>query len=65
MVHVIDTVGAGDTVGAVIVEGIAKYGVAGLVGEVLKDVLHRAARAAAITCTRKGAEPPTNDEIES
>jgi fructokinase len=64
-VHVIDTVGAGDTVGAVIVEGIAKYGVAGLVGEVLKDVLHRAAKAAAITCTRKGAEPPTNDEIES
>jgi len=64
-VHVIDTVGAGDTVGAVIVEGIAKYGVAGLVGEVLKDVLDRAARAAAITCTRKGAEPPTNDEIES
>jgi len=65
VVHVIDTVGAGDTVGAVIVEGIAKYGVAGLVGEVLKDVLDRAARAAAITCTRKGAEPPTNDEIES
>ena len=64
-VHVIDTVGAGDTVGAVIVEGIAKYGVTGLSGGVLKDVLHRAAKAAAITCTRKGAEPPTSSEIES
>ena len=64
-VHVIDTVGAGDTVGAVIVEGIAKYGVTGLSGGVLKDVLDRAAKAAAITCTRKGAEPPTSSEIES
>lgn len=64
-VHVIDTVGAGDTVGAVIVEAIAKYGVAGLSGGVLKEVLHRAAKAAAITCTRKGAEPPTKSEIES
>ena len=64
-VHVIDTVGAGDTVGAVIVEGIAKYGVTGLSGGVLTDVLHRAAKAAAITCTRKGAEPPTSSEIES
>lgn len=64
-VHVVDTVGAGDTVGAVIVEGLVKSGVTGLSGGVLKDVLHRAAKAAAITCTRKGAEPPTNSEIES
>jgi fructokinase len=32
-VSVIDTVGAGDTVGAIIVEGVVKYGVSGLTGE--------------------------------
>ncbi len=42
-VSVIDTVGAGDTVGAIVVEGIVKHSVNGLAGHVLNAVLHRAA----------------------
>jgi fructokinase len=38
-VTVADTVGAGDTVGAILVEGVVKYGVAGVEGETLKAVL--------------------------
>lgn len=60
-VDVVDTVGAGDTVGAVIVEGLVRYG--GLKGEKLRLVLERAAKAAAITCTRAGACPPTLEEL--
>lgn len=60
---VIDTVGAGDTVGAVLVEGIIAHGLAGLCGERLPHVLERAARAAAITCSRPGAQPPRAAEL--
>jgi fructokinase len=62
-VDVVDTVGAGDTVGAVIVEGLVKYGFDALVGEKLFEVLTRAARAASITCSRAGANPPTDEEL--
>jgi fructokinase len=62
-VDVVDTVGAGDTVGAIIVEAIVEKGLASLHSEVLTDVLHRAAKAAAITCSRAGANPPTKEEI--
>ena len=55
-VDVVDTVGAGDTVGAILIEGILKYGE--LSGEKLKTVLVRAAKAAAFTCSRAGAKPP-------
>jgi fructokinase len=61
-VDVVDTVGAGDTVGAVLVEGIANFG--DLKGQILRAVLKRAAFAAAITCTREGAKPPTKEELE-
>jgi len=60
---VIDTVGAGDTVGAVVVEGILAHGLAGMCGERLADVLGRAARAAALTCSRPGAQPPWAAEL--
>ena len=63
VVDVVDTVGAGDTVGAVLVEGLIKYGE--LIGENLELVLKRAAVAAAITCTRAGAKPPSLSELES
>ena len=63
VVDVVDTVGAGDTVGAVLVEGLIKYGE--LTGENLELVLKRAAVAAAITCTRAGAKPPSLSELES
>jgi fructokinase len=62
-VSVIDTVGAGDTVGAIVVEGIIKHSVNGLAGQVLNAVLHRAAIAAGITVSRAGAQPPRLHEL--
>lgn len=62
-VEVVDTVGAGDTIGAVIVEGVVQYGSSKLRGEILETVLKRAAQAAAITCSRAGANPPWKDEL--
>lgn len=62
-VDVIDTVGAGDTVGAIVVEGIIQHSVHGLTGHVLNAVLHKAAIAAGITCSRVGAQPPRTHEL--
>jgi len=62
-VEVSDTVGAGDTVGAIIVVGIIEHGIAQLRGELLKKVLTRAAKAASITVSRPGANPPTQEEL--
>ena len=62
-VDVVDTVGAGDTVGAVLVEAIIEKGLANLNGDDLKATLARAAKAAAITCSRSGAKPPSKLEI--
>jgi fructokinase len=62
-VDVVDTVGAGDTVGAIVVEGIIKHSVHGLQGQVLNAVLHKAAIAAGITCSRVGAQPPRAHEL--
>jgi fructokinase len=62
-VDVADTVGAGDTVGAVLVEAIVDNGLDRLTGEVLKTMLKRAVMAAAITVSRTGANPPSKDEI--
>jgi fructokinase len=62
-VTVIDTVGAGDTVGAIVVEGVLNHSVAGLHGEVLNVLLQKAAVAAGITCSRAGAEPPYKHEL--
>lgn len=62
-VTVVDTVGAGDTVGAILVEGVIKHSVSGLQGQVLNAVLHRAAVAAGITVSRAGAQPPRLHEL--
>jgi fructokinase len=62
-VDVVDTVGAGDTVGAIVVEAMLTYGLVELRGELLRGVLARAAAAAAITCSRKGAQPPFKHEL--
>ncbi len=51
-------------VGAIVVEGIVNYGLDNLVGATLEKVLKRAAFAAAITCSRAGANPPTAHELE-
>ena len=62
-VKVADTVGAGDTVGAILVEAIVKDGLTTLNGVMLEMMLNRAAKAAAITVSRTGANPPTLKEI--
>jgi fructokinase len=63
-VVVADTLGAGDTVGAILVEAIVKAGLDTLSGIRLEMMLKRAAKAAAITVSRSGANPPTLEEIE-
>jgi fructokinase len=63
-VAVADTVGAGDTVGAILVEAIVKDSLNTLSGVRLEMMLKRAAKAAAITVSRSGANPPTLKEIE-
>ena len=63
-VKVVDTVGAGDTVGAVLVEAIVNDGLDSLTGSRLETMLKRAAKAAAITVSRVGANPPTSEELE-
>ena len=62
---VADTVGAGDTVGAIIVEAMIEKGIMALTGDVLNATLHRAAVAAGITCSRKGAQPPYKHELKN
>ena len=69
VVPVVDTVGAGDTFQAALLAGLAERGVQSR--ESLRDmatapwmqVLQFAARAAAITCSRRGADMPRRDEL--
>lgn len=63
-VELVDSVGAGDTIGAVIVEGVLRHGLDALRGDVLQGVLEKATRAAGITCSRAGANPPWREELE-
>jgi fructokinase len=63
-VDVADTVGAGDTVGAIVVEAMIEKGILNLTGDTLRAVLNRAAIAAGITCSRKGAQPPYKHELK-
>ena len=62
-VVVADTVVAGDTVGAILVEAIIEDGLEKLTGDRLSVMLDRAAKAAAITVSRTGALQPSKDEI--
>ncbi|AYL35478.1 carbohydrate kinase family protein [Streptomyces fungicidicus] len=69
-VEVVDTIGAGDTVNAALLHGLAARdalsdaGVAALDAGGWADLLGFAARAAAITCSRAGAQPPYARELE-
>ena len=64
-----DTVGAGDTVGAILVEAVVKYGINKLVNNdhncLLRSVLERANNASGITCSREGCKPPTQADLLS
>lgn len=64
-IQVVDTVGAGDTVGGILVEGVIQNSVAGLVenADCLRAVLARANKASAITCSRAGCQPPNQAEL--
>ncbi|MBC7463399.1 MAG: carbohydrate kinase [Actinobacteria bacterium] len=64
-VDVVDTIGAGDTVGAIVIEALIENGVADLQGDRLLEMLHCACLAAAITCSRAGARPPTKSELDA
>ncbi|TCC39604.1 carbohydrate kinase family protein [Kribbella sindirgiensis] len=67
-IEVVDTVGAGDSLMAALITGLLRRGLlgerrlAGLTVEDLRDVVDYAVKAAAITCTRHGADPPTAAE---
>jgi len=63
-VDVIDTIGAGDTVGAIVSQALLDFGVENLHGDRLLEMLHCASVAAAITCSRIGAHPPTKSELD-
>lgn len=68
-VEVVDTVGAGDTFGAALLVALDEAGATDRAGLELLDldaweaVLGFAARAAAVTVGRRGADPPHRDEV--
>ncbi|MEV5609180.1 carbohydrate kinase [Streptomyces sp. NPDC052225] len=68
-VDVVDTIGAGDTVNAALLHALRHHGalsptaVASLGGDAWDRMLRFAARAAAITCSRAGAESPYAAEV--
>ena len=71
-VEVADTVGAGDTVTAALLVGLGDAGALGtgadigaLSDDAVREILERAAVAAAITCSREGAQPPTRGEVDA
>lgn len=72
VVEAVDTVGAGDTFSAGILDALAAEGLLGvenrpalaaLPSDDVASVLHRAATLAAITVSRAGANPPWSDEL--
>ncbi|MFI2241753.1 carbohydrate kinase [Streptomyces chrestomyceticus] len=68
-VEVADTIGAGDTVNAALLHRLDAHGalspdaLAALSPDAWRDILGFAARAAAVTCSRPGAQPPYATEL--
>ena len=68
-VTVVDTVGAGDTFQAALLAGLAERGAASpqalrdMASARLQQVLEFAARASALTCSRRGADLPRRNEL--
>ena len=72
VVQVVDTVGAGDSAMAALLDGLWRHGLLGararaalasISTDVLTDVVRHAVRAAATTVSRPGADPPTRAEL--
>jgi fructokinase len=73
-VTVIDTVGAGDTFSAALLAGLFRRRLLGaaarpalhkITHSTLDALLDEALLAAAITCSRRGADPPTARDVEA
>lgn len=70
-VEIVDTIGAGDTVNAALLHrlgtaaALSRTALAALDEAAWHDILGFAARAAAITCSRAGAEPPFARELRT
>ncbi len=71
-VSLADTIGAGDTFMAALLHALARVGGLGpdpanrlsaIDQSAMGEILHTAAAAAAITCTRRGCDPPTLAEL--
>lgn len=63
-VEVADTIGAGDTFGAAVIDALWDRGaITDLSAEAVAEVLTHAARAAAVTVSRPGADPPYRAEL--
>lgn len=60
---VVDTVGAGDSFMAALLHVVAEHGVERLTSERLAAYVGAAHTAAAITVSRRGADPPRRDEL--
>ncbi len=69
-VKVVDTVGAGDSFTSALLAGLARlrfemgHGLSGLGQEEIQALVGFAIRASALTCGRRGADPPWENEIE-
>jgi fructokinase len=70
--RIVDTVGAGDSYMSAVLAGLGRRGLLGAgrrdalreaAAPVLTEVFDEASRAAAVTCSRRGADPPTRDEL--
>ncbi len=70
-VRVVDAVGAGDTFHAALLANLARTrrlsraGLAALDADALRGLLGEAGAAAAITCSRRGADLPRRDELDA
>ncbi|HEU5038223.1 MAG TPA: carbohydrate kinase [Nocardioides sp.] len=62
-VVVADTIGAGDTFGAAVIDALGDRSPGDLSSDEIEEVLTHAARAAAVTVSRPGADPPYRSEL--
>jgi fructokinase len=71
---IVDTVGAGDSYMSAVLAGLGRRGLLGAdrrdalrsaEAPALAEIFDEAARAAALTCARRGADPPTREELDA